>query len=315
MTIVLSRAQLAAILAVLLVVFSSGIVAGAVGSPLILGSQTNNAGTADTQLITNSSVIAFKLLQNGPGTGLMGHATAISGTTRGVYGRTDSPNGDGVQGRNAGPAGTGAAIRGFGGENAGAVLSSDADYPLQLTGPTNIPPMTVNSETRVDNLNADLLDGKDWSAFDLDGPHISYYTCAGAAMFPVSGPGTYGTEFGRHATVSGNTFVCPVLLPENATINQLRGRIHDTSATEEVSSCTLSYINLTAATTTVVATTPGSGVEWASGNRSVEDISFTNEANNANIAYWAGCTIAGTGSDVSIVAVQVGYTIEGIPYD
>jgi hypothetical protein len=97
----------------------------AAGSPLIVGSETNNAGTSDTQLIANSDVVTFKLYQQGPGTALMGYTTTATGTTRGVYGRVDSPNGDGVQGRNAGAAGTGAAIRAYGGANVGVRATSD----------------------------------------------------------------------------------------------------------------------------------------------------------------------------------------------
>ena len=89
----------------------------AAGSSLIVGSQANNAGTADTQLIASSNVIAFKLLQQGPGTALMGHATQTSGATRGVYGRTDSPDGFGVQARSAGAAGSGAAVQAIGVNN------------------------------------------------------------------------------------------------------------------------------------------------------------------------------------------------------
>jgi hypothetical protein len=100
----------------------------AAGSNLVIGSQANNAGTSDTQLITNSSVIAFKLLQQGPGTALMGYATAITGATRGVYGRTDSPNGFGVQARNAAAAGTGAAIQAIGVNNIGVDASTNANF-------------------------------------------------------------------------------------------------------------------------------------------------------------------------------------------
>jgi hypothetical protein len=98
--------------------------AGAAGSSLVVGSQTNNAGTADTQLIASSNVIAFKLLQQGPGTALMGHATQTSGATRGVYGRTDSPAGYGVQGRAGGAAGAGAAMQAIGVNNTGLDASS-----------------------------------------------------------------------------------------------------------------------------------------------------------------------------------------------
>ena len=111
--------------------------AAAAGSNLVIGSEANNAGTADTQLITNSTVIAFKLLQNGPGTGLMGYATAATGATRGVYGRSDSPNGDGVQGRSAGASGSGAAIRAIGGNNPGVIATSNG-YGVYASGVTGV---------------------------------------------------------------------------------------------------------------------------------------------------------------------------------
>jgi len=94
------------------------------GSPLIIGSSANNAGTSNTVLTTASSVVAFELIQNGPGTSLMGYVTPSTGTTRGVYGRSDSVNGDGVQARNAGGAGTGAGLRAFGGNNHGVIAST-----------------------------------------------------------------------------------------------------------------------------------------------------------------------------------------------
>jgi hypothetical protein len=98
----------------------------AAGDSLIIGSSTNNAGTSNTILTTTSTVVAFELLQNGAGTALMGYVTPTSGTTRGVYGRTDSPNGDGVQARNAGAGGSGSAIRAYGGNNAGLVASTSS---------------------------------------------------------------------------------------------------------------------------------------------------------------------------------------------
>ena len=106
----------------------------AAGDPLVIGSEANNAGSANTQLLTNSDVVAFKLLQNGPGTALMGYATPASGATRGVYGRSDSPNGYGVQARNAGAAGTGAAIQAIGVNNHGIDASADNDTKSAVRG-------------------------------------------------------------------------------------------------------------------------------------------------------------------------------------
>jgi hypothetical protein len=97
----------------------------AAGSYMVIGSEVNDAGSANTQLLTNSNVVAFKLLQNGPGTALMGYATPASGATRGVYGRADSPNGFGIQARNAGAEGTGAAIQAFGVANTGIEATCD----------------------------------------------------------------------------------------------------------------------------------------------------------------------------------------------
>ena len=110
----------------------------AAGAPLIVGSESNNAGTATTQLLTTSSVAAFKLLQQGPGTALMGYATPGSGTGRGVYGRTDSPDGAGVQARNAANAtGVGAAVQAIGGFNHGIDASTFAAGRYALQGTNN----------------------------------------------------------------------------------------------------------------------------------------------------------------------------------
>jgi hypothetical protein len=114
-------------------------VAAAAGASLIIGSQANDAGTSDTQLLTNSNVVAFKLLQRGPGTSLMGYTDAPAGATRGVYGRVDSPNGDGVQARNGGAAGTGAGLRAFGGANNGITATTDTGtFAIQATNYSNL---------------------------------------------------------------------------------------------------------------------------------------------------------------------------------
>ena len=102
-----------------------GPAAAAAGGTMIIGSEANNAGSANTQLLTNSSVVAFKLLQNGPGTALMGYVTPATGATRGVYGRSDSPNGYGIQARNGGVEGTGAAVQAIGVNNDGIDASTD----------------------------------------------------------------------------------------------------------------------------------------------------------------------------------------------
>ncbi|HEV8597585.1 MAG TPA: hypothetical protein VGR23_07675 [Candidatus Dormibacteraeota bacterium] len=113
------------------------VASAAAGDPLILGSVVNNAGTSNTQLLTNSTDVAFRLVQSGGGTALMGQVTPTVGNGRGVYGRTDSPDGDGVQARNgATGAGAGAGMRAFGGLNHGVVASTtnNAKYAVHGTG-------------------------------------------------------------------------------------------------------------------------------------------------------------------------------------
>jgi hypothetical protein len=113
--------------------------AAAAGSPLIIGSEANNAGSADTQLVANSSVISLKVYQQGPGTALMGYVTRTSGDGRGVYGRTDSPNGDGVQARNGAAAGTGAAFRAIGGANPAIIATSTSATGGTITATNSNP--------------------------------------------------------------------------------------------------------------------------------------------------------------------------------
>jgi hypothetical protein len=121
-----SNARFATVIAAALALLGAGVVAGAAGDALIIGSTSNNSGTSDTQLLANTNITAFTLYQSGAGTALIGYVTKTTGNGRGVYGRTDSPNGDGVQARNgAATSGTGAAFRAFGGNNNGAVITSD----------------------------------------------------------------------------------------------------------------------------------------------------------------------------------------------
>jgi hypothetical protein len=106
--------------------------AAASGDPLILGSTSNGAGTANTSLTTSSTGTALLVTQNGSGTALRGSAvgpgsiagffTAQNGT--GISGVTGTPNNYGIYGGNDGAAGTGAAVRAAGGSNIGLRATS-----------------------------------------------------------------------------------------------------------------------------------------------------------------------------------------------
>lgn len=154
------------------------------GSALIIGSPSNNAGTGNTILSTNSSVVAFELIQNGPGTALMGYVTPAIGGTRGVYGRTDSPDGDGVQARNAGGAGAGAAVRAFGGNNHGVAATT-----------TNVDRYAVHGSNSA--INGDGVAGQAGAGG------------TGVIGFSTGGNGVYGDSdtFGVHGNTTTGTAV------------------------------------------------------------------------------------------------------------
>jgi hypothetical protein len=164
----------------------------AAGSPLIIGSQANNAGSADTQLVANSSVISLKVYQQGPGTALMGYVTRTTGDGRGVYGRTDSPSGDGVQARSGATVpGSGAAIRAIGGKNPGIVVTGD-DTAIDAQGGTG-------SGLRATSANGAgvYATGGSWGVIG---------TTYGGAYVGVLGEstalyGVYGTSGSSHALV------------------------------------------------------------------------------------------------------------------
>ena len=111
-----------------------GPTAAASGDPLIIGSTTNSAGTANTILTTASAGTTLQVTQTGSGTALRGSAvgpgsiagffTAANGT--GISGVTGSPNSYGVFASNDGTAGSAGAIRASGKNNHAVVATTDS---------------------------------------------------------------------------------------------------------------------------------------------------------------------------------------------
>jgi hypothetical protein len=106
----------------------------AAGDPLVIGSTTNTAGTANTSLTTASAGTALLVTQNGGGTALRGSAvgpgsiagffTAANGT--GVSGVTGNPGAYGVFASNDDATyGGGGAVRASGKNNNGVVATTD----------------------------------------------------------------------------------------------------------------------------------------------------------------------------------------------
>lgn len=161
------RMRTATLVAMVVLLFATGVVAGAAGQALILG-QANSAGFSNTSLTTNTNGTGFQVTQQGTGTALRG----VAGI--GIAGFFTSANGSGVSGvvanddnygvyaaNDAGSTGSGAALRANGKSNTAVNASSTGKPPVAITGPTNQAPMTVNSEVVVTNLNADETDGWD----------------------------------------------------------------------------------------------------------------------------------------------------------
>jgi hypothetical protein len=103
----LFRARSAALAAVAAALIVSGVVAGAAGDPLIIG-EGNDGGASQTILLSTATGASFTLKTTNHfsgSTGIFGWASASTGVTRGVYGRSDSSTGKGVMGFAANAAG------------------------------------------------------------------------------------------------------------------------------------------------------------------------------------------------------------------
>jgi hypothetical protein len=293
-------------MATILALFIGGVVAGAAGSALIIGNSANNAGTSNTILTTSSSVVAFELLQNGPGTALMGYVTPGSGGTRGVYGRSDSPNGDGVQARNAGAKGTGAALHAYGQANIGIIGESTGSVPLKLIAPGGIAPLSTNSSTKVTNLNADLLDGLSSGQFARK-DQTQHYNCSGYDM--RSGP-VYidGGPSSAYYTGSGEADIsCAVHLPDGATVTGFSARVIDATASYQVA-CYLWRVDSSGGIT--YPSTLTSGIAAAPGLTTLADNSVEFAViDNVGYTYTADCTLNGSaGSDIAVYRVTIIYS-------
>lgn len=138
MTPLLQRARLAVVAGAGLALLLSGVVAGAAGQAIIMGA-SNNAGTSNTSLTTNSSGTAWYVYQNGSGTAMRANATA----TDAIAGFYTSANGPGISGvtanatkygvyaaNDAATSNGGAALRASGQQNEAIVATSAEDTAI-----------------------------------------------------------------------------------------------------------------------------------------------------------------------------------------
>src|SRR6266545_683698 len=121
-----------------------------------------------TQAAPGADSAAVRGVNSGTGTAGYGLWGTHQGEGKGVYGTAATGAGIGVYGRHTGASGTGPGVRGQSVPAAGpGVLGvNQAGGPgLAAVVSAGTPPLAVNSDTKVPNLNADLLDGLGATAF------------------------------------------------------------------------------------------------------------------------------------------------------
>lgn len=157
MKLSLSTARFAAVLAVAAVVFGAGLVSGAAGQPLIMGSLTNSAGGATTRLSSNVNGSAYVVIQSGAGVNANGIQSSASAGTGGVF--TSSTNNALFATAASGNRFAMVAVSNGGAGTGGALLADgNANPALDIQTNSNVPPMTVNQQALVTNLVADETD-------------------------------------------------------------------------------------------------------------------------------------------------------------
>ena len=107
----------------------------AAGDTLVIGAG-NDAGSSQTVVLSSAPGATFTVKDSvAGGTGMFGWSAASSQAGRGLYGRSDSPDGLGVQARNnAGGAGAGAALQAIGGQNNGVDASTATNSRYAIKG-------------------------------------------------------------------------------------------------------------------------------------------------------------------------------------
>src|SRR5262245_10242712 len=120
----LQRARTATVIAAAGALLGVGVVAGAAGDFMVVGA-SNNSGASQTILLTTAGGASFTMKNTTNGkTGQFGWSSGVTGAGRGLYGRSDSPDGFGVDAWNSAAAGTGAGLRARADHNVALAVSA-----------------------------------------------------------------------------------------------------------------------------------------------------------------------------------------------
>lgn len=153
----ISTARFAAVLAIAVVLFTAGIVSGAAGDPLILGSLLNNSGASGTKVSSSVNGNAFAVAQTGAGNSANGIRGDAASGTGGVF--TSSSNNALFATAASGNRFAMVAVSNGGAGTGGALLADgNANPAIDIDTNNGVPPMTVNQQALVTNLNSDEVD-------------------------------------------------------------------------------------------------------------------------------------------------------------
>jgi FlaG/FlaF family flagellin (archaellin) len=117
---------------------------------------------------------------------------------------------------------------------------------LALNVANGKPPLSVNSSTKVANLNADKLDGLRSTAFAQPTRVTRSVSCAGSGFNPMSSTYVYKTIGGERSVLSGptTTLQCPISLPDRALITAVSFAVSDEDANGVISEVLLNQTPL-----------------------------------------------------------------------
>ncbi|NND01751.1 MAG: hypothetical protein HKN91_03105 [Acidimicrobiia bacterium] len=197
------------------------------------------------------------------------------------------------------------------------------------------PPLVVDSDEKVVNLNADKLDGKSIHAlmkrlkYDADKNNVvddaealgglaaneyvradGTFGCAGSSFVPISSTTEHEVSGSMLYRTSGATrFRCSVNAPDGVTITNVAFSVRDDDATNGVTNCEMwrtdmtssigSESNMAAAAST--SGTPGEVV--LSDNTIVSPV-----VNNSTHTYFVQCALNGTNALVGLYGAVIDYT-------
>ena len=166
-------------------------------------------------------------------------------------------------------------------------------------------------------VNADRVDGLQASQFARSDVAVGGQTgCTGAIMRPVSSTMTYASvNASIWMTTSAGSFICPIHLPDGATITGFETHLYDNSSTEQAH-CVLNRAAWDIGVFEVVAEGPQTSLNGQPGNvvESAPEIILPTVA-NATYSYVVECFSNGVGTDIEIVGAKVAYTVAGLPIE